>query len=349
MFNFIRRRNHYPVNPGRRIEGPPRSGEIPITIEEETRIIRQVISYRPGDYLPIDLVAKLPKPDPDSGIGGYLSVGLFWPGPELLLSSDFQIEKMTFGMPKLRCMIDGMRHGMSVENLKRIYPDLSMVAEWELVVGSGNFFRQYEASFRQKWRILANEHQGHLERFELIRIGYDGQREKEIEARKADRESEAMALRETATARDDPRMVDHESDKMLREWAADGSKAQREIAERLLNSSIAEWADIIDDINWDFGLEPIFWIVRQSQIHPESLFEIFILSEPDYFCNPENQSDDYVRPELKLLLEMRDRLNSDFYILKAPFDGVAAWDNRCALLEQSYMTPWRQVLRRKFP
>ena len=170
----------------------PNAGGKPVSVKDETNIIRKVLSYRPGEKLPQNIVSQLPKTKYDRQEGRYRRVGEFWPGPTLTLSDNEIIQEMKFGMPSTEVMIDGMETGMTIEDMRKQFPNLKLVMEKHgSPPGSCVRYRRYETVAPQGWRVVAyGRNENTLEGFRLIEPCFNDDIEQVAEQREKDKQLE---------------------------------------------------------------------------------------------------------------------------------------------------------------
>lgn len=78
----------------------------------------------------------------------------------------------------------------------------------------------------------------------------------------------------------------------------------------------AEWHQFVQNWNYDDGIEPFEWIIKQKTLDKGTVLCLYWLLQPDYFCR--FKSEDEAREDLyfgqyKLLKEIEERYTTGFY------------------------------------
>lgn len=80
--------------------------------------------------------------------------------------------------------------------------------------------------------------------------------------------------------------------------------------------SAVELHQFVQNWNYDDGIEPFKWIIKQKMLDKGTVLCLYWLLQPDYFCQFESEDeikDDLYFGHYKLLKEIEERYNTGFY------------------------------------
>ena len=322
--------------------------------------MRKSFLFRPGDRLSEQQISVFP-PDPTPWeFEGYRHIGVNWKGASAELTPENRINWIN--LHDSPGGFGGLTLGMASSDAKIRFPSLAVV---ETAYDDGPADKRmvfYCAPLPdQGFELLVTTRGGSVVRIALAWLGYwhDPERqaryargetaaaeipsvkERELEERRLKAQAEA-SVRERWKSLDDP-------DAMLDAWCEAAPAQKRALADELRSSPPTEWSGIAERFNFHDGLAPLFWIVRQSNAELETLFDMFVLCEPDYFCDPAHQTHIASMGELALIEAIKARIDRGFYRSPVDFDGISAWDNAAlGKRDAAYMSPYRDTLRQYF-
>jgi Domain of unknown function (DUF4274) len=93
-----------------------------------------------------------------------------------------------------------------------------------------------------------------------------------------------------------------------RDRGSSGLKAWEWYARRLIETGPDEWHDAADQWNWDNGVEPLTWIIRQSECDRATALLVFHLGEPHFHAEKLTEGRDLGNDKTyALLAEIRER------------------------------------------
>lgn len=99
-----------------------------------------------------------------------------------------------------------------------------------------------------------------------------------------------------------------------------------------------DWHLAVLDWNWGFGLEPLYWIVRQPNCDKATALMAFFLTRPGQFLDDHGvraKVESYLLETFDLLAEIRNRFMGGFYTRsELSFDGEHAVQNEAYLPEE---------------
>jgi hypothetical protein len=132
-----------------------------------------------------------------------------------------------------------------------------------------------------------------------------------------------------------------DNQELLADWAGAAtftghySHCQAEVRWLQNDSTPEEWHAYVYGHNWDDGLAPLLWIVRQPRCEKATALLAFYMCRPggylDYAFNPCNVPN-HSREALDLILEIRERFLAGAYTT-----ATIAFDAAQALLEEAYL------------
>lgn len=80
--------------------------------------------------------------------------------------------------------------------------------------------------------------------------------------------------------------------------------------------TVAEWHQFVQNWNYDDGIEPFEWMIKQKTLDKGTVLCLYWLLQPDYFCrftSEEQVEDDLYFEQYKLLKEIEERYLAGFY------------------------------------
>lgn len=321
----------------------------------EAEKIRQSFLLRPGDQLDTSQLSIFPE-EFDFEFEGYRLLGLSWEGAAVNLTPDNRVECISLG--KAPRGFDGLVLNMPSSDALSIHPDLSVVApDYDEPPLEGLVFYRADRT-DENYELLLTTRNDRVTRIAVASLGYwfDPERKTRNERQAAKFEAEKLEARKLwekrtkeAELRDRWKSVS-DTDAMLDIWCETAPVAKKELARRLLSSPPSEWSDIGERFNFSDGLAPLFWIVRQPQTDVETLFDLFVLCEPEYYCDPKNQQHREEYDTLALIEEIRLRVEADNFRVIEDFDGAYAWEHALLGANRSadFFAPYRTAFCRIF-
>ena len=112
-------------------------------------------------------------------------------------------------------------------------------------------------------------------------------------------------------------------DEVLRDWAGDHStwgesptEWQKFVTWLIEESTPDERHTVIQNYNWDHGIDIPLWIIRQSDTHRATIIKIFWLSEPSYFVSALEKGEpvmSHYETTQEMIVEIGEKLATSFY------------------------------------
>jgi len=142
----------------------------------------------------------------------------------------------------------------------------------------------------------------------FLRTFYESRRKaaENVAARKRQRE---RFMGNLATTRDD-------DDAMLAAWARDHEDGPRLARWLRTRATPDDWHACALTWNWDFGLQPLFWIIRREDCDVATALHIFSLAEPSYYITFNHRPEEIPEVNIEgfwLSSEIFERWRSGFY------------------------------------
>ncbi len=325
----------------------PEHGRLPADIEPMA--IEHLASLKLDQTVSDDDIAGWFPPRPLEN-EGYRDFGCFWPGPVVVLDSENKVCSLQ-STGDMVVPLAKLRMGDPVQKALDQYPSLALTKEHEYNRHKFRHFTWIDET--QSTELFVTERDGSLCRIQFSRLGFDADYRVRMERHK---EQDRQRIAEWRARSNKINMWRREADtdRMLDLWAEHQSDDRKKLAKKLKSFNTLKLDEVIDmvgSVNWDDGLAPLFWFIRQKDAPIAALFEIFSISEADYFLDPEkygdieNRSDEYC-----LLMEIKSNMESRHYSDRSDFDGISAWDNApLGKRNAGFMKPFEDLFRRKFP
>jgi hypothetical protein len=344
---------------GKRVAAPAKSAS-PLGPTELSAVERS-FNFRPGDCLSEIDMAMFPADGKYDLSEGYSSVGHLWEGSTLHLDPSNRVECVYLN--RKPDGVYGLQIGMLVEEMRQNFPLIMIVSSpWPEHDRAERLVRYQLLITDNNMELLVTVRDGAVWSLALARAGYwcdpkrlarDIKREEAAARKLAEEESRLKYLRDKAaleSERSNRWRTIADTDDMLDTWCKHAGVGYKNLGIQLRAASHSDWFEIVGYHNFDDGLAPLFWVVRQPQTELADVFEIFTLCEPDYFADPEKQANVVSQmTERDLIEEIRLRVESGFYSVAKDFDGVAAWDTGAiGRRDAVFMDPYRRAFRRQF-
>lgn len=314
-----------------------------------------IASLRPG--MPESRYSIVDRPKPTTISTAYDTEGR-WPQRKQYASSAGSvtvdhcgiIESVGFGSGFPQSVrVAGLHIGMAWRDAQALYPELRLGAD---MCG----IQSYQGAVTTDgFELRLNIKDGQILSFGLARLG-TAQYLADYAAFIEMKGDEAQAVRDAKNAREGRWRTITDPEAMLREWA-EHCRPWDELSTRYV--AYAEWLfkatpeqrhDAARNWNWDYGVPPLLYIVRQPDCDLATALEIFYLAQPSWY----HQFD--VDPSCKRLLdgdvyslvkEIRARVNAGgFSRREIAFDGIGMFDREIGA--NTEFTP-RNVFRVKLP
>ena len=123
-----------------------------------------------------------------------------------------------------------------------------------------------------------------------------------------------------------------DSSEMLLDWADGYGVSQHHgplmaFTKWLTQESTADqWHNVVPHWNWDFGIEPLLWIIRQKECDKATALTAFYLTRPGEFLDERAKVSPYQIDSFDLIDEIRRRFLGGFYTRsRFAFDGERAF------------------------
>lgn len=345
MFRFFGRKK--PEQGGSPPPSFTENGRLPADVEPTA--IKHLASLRLEQPVTEDQIAKWFPPLPLEN-EGYRDYGRFWPGPVVVLDPENKVCSLQSRSDMLVPLAE-LRLGDPIQTALLQYPSLTLTNERE---HNGYQFRYFTSiDEARSTELLVTERDGNLCHIQFSRLGFDAEYRLRMD-RHAEREKQRIAEWETRSEKFNMWEGEVDTDRMLDLWIEHRSDHRKGLVKKLkaFNTlNLDEVIDLVGSFNWDDGLAPLFWFVRHKDAPIAALFEIFSISEADYFLDPEKYREiENRRDEYGLLMEIKSHMESGYYSDRSDFDGISAWDDApLGKRDASFMKPFEYLFRRKFP
>jgi hypothetical protein len=123
-----------------------------------------------------------------------------------------------------------------------------------------------------------------------------------------------------------------DSSEMLFDWAYGHSQTEDHdtfpvFAKWLVEQSTPDdWHRFVLNWNWDFGIEPLLWVVQQRNCDVATALYAFYWTHPGQLLKERTETAEYALDEFDLVYEIRRRFLDEFYTRSSlAFDGALAF------------------------
>jgi len=281
-------------------------------------IFADLASLRP--MMPFEQLSKLIGPEWQPSPGGWLSEARF----TAHIDVEGKIGALTFeqNFPST-ISIDDLHVGMNLDDLIAARPGFSIAASRAYPFLITDYTARTDAGDEITARVLQN---GVVRSLEISRPGRtypDGDH------------WQATKINISPCSYRDP-------SEMLSDWAAGFSLTEDHaifpaFAKWLMQESTPDdWHRFVPNWNWDYGIEPLLWIIQQRDCDRATALTAFYWTRPGEFLDGRAEVQPYSLDEFDLINEVRQRFLDGFYTRSSlAFDGALAFREEAYVYEDS--------------
>jgi Domain of unknown function (DUF4274) len=261
--------------------------------------------------MPFEELSKIVGPECQPSPAGWLSAGVRF---SARIDVEGKIGTLRFGegFPST-ISIDGMHIGMNLDDLLAARPGFSIVLPRTFPFKITNYATRTDIGDNVIAGVLQN---GLVRSLEISRPGRaypDGS------------ERQATPINISLCSYDDP-------SEMLFDWAYGDSLTDDydifpAFAKWLVEESTPDdWHRFVPKWNWDFGIEPLLWIVQQKDCDVATALTAFYWTRPGQLLGERTEVQQYALHSFDLVNEVRQRFLRGFYTNSSlAFDGARAF------------------------